>query len=191
MASVSASPLLYRILNCYYNTIASKHQKIGFDFFYVKLSVAALGFDALSESRVRFSVYIPEELHTRFKLSTTARGVSMNSVIIDAMEQWLEKNPPPEPQTKKPKTITQLIQVNYFALLKDGKLKPERLQVIAEGEEPTRNELYIISSVIKVPQKELVELHKKTYGSIPLSNGEREIEKKRKKKPNGAANGTT
>lgn len=115
----------------------------------------------------------------------------MNSVIIDAMEQWLEKNPPPESQAKKPETITQLIQDNYFVLLKDGKLKSERLQAIAEGEEPTRNELYIIASATKVPQKELVELHKKTFGKIPLSNGEREIEEKRKKKGNGATNGTT
>lgn len=111
----------------------------------------------------------------------------MSDVAAKLIEEWLEENPPPEPQMVGPQTIADLVQQNFFALIKDGKIKPEKLQAIAEGEEPTRNDLYKISSVVtSLTQTELLDLHKQTFGHPPLSNGERDIEKRRN--PNGASN---
>lgn len=141
----------------------------------------------------QISGVVPKEVSRRFRQIIAAKGLKISDGLAEALQDYVARNEPEllAASSGEPQTIAEFVQQHYFALTKSGKLTLEKLNAIAEGEEPTRNELYIISSVIKVPQKELVELHKKTYGSIPLSNGEREIEKKRKKKPNGAANGTT
>ncbi len=121
-------------------------------------------------------------------MACVAKGLEMSNVAAELILSWLEENPVTEvsnPQTSQPKTIAEQVQQNYFALSRSGKLDTKKLNAIAEGEEPSRNDLYIISSIIKIPQRELVDLHKRTFGKAPLSNGEREIEEKRRK-PNDA-----
>lgn len=138
---------------------------------------------AKGEDSIR--VFVPPETKDRFKASCFHRGLNMSDVAAELIEEWLEENPPPEtPAADQPQSVAELVQQHYFALLKDGKVKQEKLNAIAEGEEPSRNDLYIISSVVKIPQRELVNLYKRTFGKAPLSNGEREIEEKRRK-PNG------
>jgi hypothetical protein len=42
----------------------------------------------------KLSIYISEELRTRFKIACTAEQVSMNQVLVDFIEQWTEEHDP-------------------------------------------------------------------------------------------------
>ncbi len=42
----------------------------------------------------KLSIYIPEELRTRFKIACTAEQTSMNQVLVDFIEQWTEEHDP-------------------------------------------------------------------------------------------------
>jgi hypothetical protein len=43
---------------------------------------------------VKMSFYIDEETRTRFKLACTATGTSMNQVLVDMVNGWLDSNDP-------------------------------------------------------------------------------------------------
>jgi hypothetical protein len=43
---------------------------------------------------VKMSFYIDEETRTRFKLACTATGTSMNQVLVDMVNDWLDSNDP-------------------------------------------------------------------------------------------------
>jgi hypothetical protein len=130
---------------------------------------------------------VSRDVSRRFRQVIAARGLKISDGLEEAMQEYVDRYEPEfTASSTEPETITQLVQQNYFAILRSGKLATDKLQAIAEGEEPSRNDLYIISSVVKIPQKELVALHKRTFGHAPLSNGERELEKRRD--PNGASN---
>lgn len=54
------------------------------------------------EKTVKLSMYLPENLRTRFKLACTAKQVSMNQILVDFVEAWTEENDPfkqPTPDT--------------------------------------------------------------------------------------------
>ncbi len=57
----------------------------------------------------------------------------MSDVAAKLIEEWLEENPPPEPQMVGPQTIADLVQQNFFALMKDG-------TVVQETEKTTRKQ---------------------------------------------------
>jgi ParG len=44
------------------------------------------------EKQVKMSVYLPEDVRARFKAACAMRKVSMNQVITDFIEEWLEQN---------------------------------------------------------------------------------------------------
>jgi len=50
---------------------------------------------------VKMSFYIDEETRTRFKLACTATGTSMNQVLVDMVNGWLDSN---DPFKKQPPT---------------------------------------------------------------------------------------
>lgn len=49
---------------------------------------------AEDNKNVKMSFYIDEETRTRFKLACTATGTSMNQVLVDMVNQWLDSNDP-------------------------------------------------------------------------------------------------
>lgn len=53
---------------------------------------------------VKMSFYIDEETRTRFKLACTATGTSMNQVLVDMVNDWLDSNDPfkKQPPTSAP-----------------------------------------------------------------------------------------
>jgi hypothetical protein len=55
---------------------------------------------------VKMSFYIDEETRTRFKLATTAKGTSMNQVLVDMVNGWLESNDPFRKQPPAPEPST-------------------------------------------------------------------------------------
>ncbi len=42
----------------------------------------------------KLSIYISEELRTRFKIACTAEQTSMNQVLVDFIEEWTEEHDP-------------------------------------------------------------------------------------------------
>ncbi|MFP5275292.1 plasmid partition protein ParG [Coleofasciculus sp.] len=52
------------------------------------------------------SFYIDEETRTRFKLATTAKRTSMNQVLVDMVNGWLESNDPFKQQPPAPEPST-------------------------------------------------------------------------------------
>ena len=42
----------------------------------------------------KLSIYIPEELRTRFKIACAAEQTSMNQVLVDFIEQWTDEHDP-------------------------------------------------------------------------------------------------
>ncbi|HEY9596700.1 MAG TPA: hypothetical protein V6D33_03410 [Cyanophyceae cyanobacterium] len=122
----------------------------------------------------QISGVVPKEVSRRFRQIIAAKGLKISDGLAEALQDYVDRNEPElfAASSGKPQTIAEFVQQHYFVLTRSSKLTPEKLNVIAEGEEPTKDELYIISSLTKVPQRELVELHKKTYGSMPLSNGD-------------------
>jgi hypothetical protein len=42
----------------------------------------------------KLSIYIPEELRTRFKIACAAEQTSMNQVLADFIEQWTDEHDP-------------------------------------------------------------------------------------------------
>nr|WP_226590408.1 plasmid partition protein ParG [Microseira wollei] len=53
------------------------------------------------EKQVKMSVYLPEDVRARFKAACAMRKVSMNQVITDFIQEWLEENETPSPAKKK------------------------------------------------------------------------------------------
>jgi ParG len=47
------------------------------------------------DKQVKMSVYVPDDIRARFKAACAMRKVSMNQVITDFIQQWLEENEPP------------------------------------------------------------------------------------------------
>ena len=109
----------------------------------------------------------------------------MNAVVVETIEEWLKDNEV-LPESSSPNSIAALVQQHYYALLKSKKFKTEEIEALAEGKEPTRNQLYIINSVItSLSQSEIFELHKKTFGHLPVSNEDRAVERKQRSDKSG------
>ncbi|MGB7440698.1 MAG: plasmid partition protein ParG [Coleofasciculaceae cyanobacterium] len=55
----------------------------------------------MTEKSARLSIYISEDLRTKFKMACTAKQISMNQVLIDFIEGWTEENDPFKEQQKQ------------------------------------------------------------------------------------------
>jgi hypothetical protein len=54
----------------------------------------------------KLSIYIPEELRTRFKIACTAEQKSMNQVLVDFIEEWTEEHDPMKKAMQKQPPIS-------------------------------------------------------------------------------------
>ena len=48
----------------------------------------------MTEKSARLSIYISEDLRTKFKMACTAKQTSMNQVLVDFIEEWAKENDP-------------------------------------------------------------------------------------------------
>jgi hypothetical protein len=77
----------------------------------------------------------------------------------------LEAAPPPEKSCRPlslaelfaQKTLSSLVQENYYKLQESGKVGHQRLKAIASGDKPTDKERQIISQVLGIGERELPE----------------------------------
>lgn len=110
--------------------------------------------------------HIPTELARMFGIYCAAEQISKSDGLERAIEALLEKQPEfsKSGQAKQPATIAEVVQQNYYALLKDGKIKPENLQAIAEGGEPSKADLSRLSSMVKsISQQELFAMRDRDF----------------------------
>ncbi len=56
----------------------------------------------MTEKSARLSIYISEELRTKFKMACTAKQTSMNQVLVDFIEEWANENDPFRQQPPTP-----------------------------------------------------------------------------------------
>ncbi len=61
----------------------------------------SIGFNTVSEEKqVTYKMFLPESLRAKFKSLCALNGVSMNQVLIDLVEKWIEENNTPSPAKK-------------------------------------------------------------------------------------------
>jgi hypothetical protein len=58
---------------------------------------------AEEEKPVRVSIYLSEDVRARFKSACALHKKSMNEVLVDFIEEYLDKNEQSPPQPKKSK----------------------------------------------------------------------------------------
>ncbi|WP_445250330.1 plasmid partition protein ParG [Microcoleus sp. OTE_8_concoct_300] len=67
--------------------------------------------EALTTSKtVSVKIYLPEETRAKFKASCAMRSLSMNEVLLEYIETWLQENEPvlePKPQRVKTSAKTE------------------------------------------------------------------------------------
>ncbi len=102
------------------------------------------------------SGHIPTDLARRFGIYCAAKQISKSDGLEKAIELLIKQEPEfsLSGQTQ-PKTIAELVQQNYFALLSDGKIKPENLQALASGNKPSNPDLARIAQILEIPDEQL------------------------------------
>ena len=124
---------------------------------------------------------MPQELVRRFKIycldNSFDNSEGLEKILTDYFGQLESQNLPNASASEQraiiPETIAEIVQQNYYGLLSDGKIKPENLQKIAEGHEPSKPDIYRIASFLHVEARELLALRDRTF-------------KSKRKEPNGA-----
>jgi hypothetical protein len=52
------------------------------------------------EKQVTYKMFLPEALRAKFKSLCALNGVSMNQVLIELVQKWIEENDSPSPAKK-------------------------------------------------------------------------------------------
>ena len=67
----------------------------------------------LNTSNVSVKIYLPEETRAKFKASCAMRSLSMNEVLLEYIETWLEEHEPLlEPKLKRAKTAAKTEEID-------------------------------------------------------------------------------
>lgn len=119
----------------------------------------------MSEAKtVKFQVYLPEDLRTRFKAKCVMSGTTMNETAVKLIEAWADKDELPannsksaQPQSFKPTTFKEFVEVKGGALLKQGGIDPKRIQAFTHGTKPNSRERQIIAQKLNISLEELPE----------------------------------
>lgn len=112
---------------------------------------------------VKFQVYLPEDLRTRFKAKCVISGATMNETAVKLIEAWTDKDEPSADDAKlaqsqsKPATFKEFVEVRGGALLKRGGIDPKRIQAFTHGTKPSSRERQIIAKMLDIPLEEVPE----------------------------------
>lgn len=112
------------------------------------------------EGLVAIRVFMPTELRETFKTLCALKKSTMNGVIVDLVEGYVEQNKAllPTEGSKQPESFKQLIRERYFELMNSGKLGHQRLKELSFGQKPTPKELQAISQALDIDEETLTEL---------------------------------
>ncbi len=109
---------------------------------------------------VKFQVYLPEDLRTRFKAKCVVSGTTMNETAVRLIEAWTDKDELPfsiSKPTQSQATFKELIRQRYFDLMNSGKLGHQRLKELSFGQKPNSKELQTISQILDMDETVLAD----------------------------------
>lgn len=105
---------------------------------------------------VKFQVYLPEDLRTRFKAKCVVSGTTMNETAVKVIEAWTNTGDLPVSNSKAAQpestTLKELIRQKYFDLMNSGKLGHQRLKELSFGQKPNPKEREIIAEVLSLSE---------------------------------------
>lgn len=102
-----------------------------------------------SENLVAIRVFMPSELRDDFKTVCALKKSTMNRVVVDLVESYVEQNKALLPeQSNIPASLKELVRQRYFDLMNSGKLGHQRLKELSFGQKPTAKEKQLIAEVL-------------------------------------------
>jgi hypothetical protein len=108
------------------------------------------------EGLVAIRIFMPSELRDDFKTVCTLQKATMNKVVVELVESYVEQNRALLPEEKKaPSNLKELVRQRYFDLMNSGKLSPQRLKELSFGQKASPKERQIIAQVLgldKLPE---------------------------------------
>jgi hypothetical protein len=111
------------------------------------------------EGLVAIRVFMPTELRETFKTLCALKKSTMNGVIVDLVEDYVEQNKALLPdEGKQPESLKQLVRERYFDLMNSGKLGHQRLKELSFGQKPSQKELQAISQALDIDEETLAGL---------------------------------
>ncbi|MEG3879318.1 hypothetical protein QT972_18355 [Microcoleus sp. herbarium7] len=101
---------------------------------------------------VAIRVFMLDELRDTFKTLCALKKSTMNKVIVDLVEGYVEENKSllPTEGLKQPETFKDLIRQKYFELMNSGKIGHQRLKELSFGQKPTIKERQLISQILEI-----------------------------------------
>lgn len=118
---------------------------------------------------------VPQDLVRRFKIYCLDNSVDnsegLENILTSYFTQLESQNVTLTSSSLKQdkhlvnagETIAEIVQQNYYGLLSDGKITPDNLQKIAQGEEPSKADIYRIASFLHVEALELLALRDRLF----------------------------
>lgn len=101
---------------------------------------------------VKFQVYLPEDLRTRFKAKCVVSGTTMNETAVKLIEAWTDKGEMlvsnGQPAQVQSTSLKELVRQNYFSIMNSGKIGHQRLKDLSFGQKPTIKEKQILAEVL-------------------------------------------
>lgn len=130
------------VCNQQYGTTSKRSATIGLMFHLAPMS---------KEGLVAIRIFMPSELRDDFKTVCTLQKATMNKVVVELVENYVEQNRALLPEDKKiPGSLKELVRQNYFDLMNSGKLGHQRLKELSFGQAPTAKERQVIKQVLEV-----------------------------------------
>lgn len=101
---------------------------------------------------VKFQVYLPEDLRTRFKAKCVMSSTTMNETAVKLIETWTDKDERPVQAQPEPASLKKLIRQRYFDLMNSGKLGHARLKELSFGQKPSAKERQLIAEILELDE---------------------------------------
>lgn len=118
-----------------------------------------LAFIGMADTKtVKFQVYLPEELRTRFKAKCVVSGTTMNETAVKLIEAWtdtddlLTGNSKPIQAQPQSASLKELLRQKYFDIMNSGRIGHQRLKDLSFGQKPSPKEKQIIAEVLKLDE---------------------------------------
>ena len=109
----------------------------------------------------------------------TKYSVDVTEVMSKLYQRLPKENMLTAPTPKTPQTIAELVNQNYEKLLSMNCIKPERLELLANGEKPNASDLTKLAHNLDLTEEYVIELRDRSFPGISKRPTKKE-------QPNGA-----